>query len=101
MANAHIKGMTKFALVLRGPKRTAVVAARFQPSPPSLLWSPRSLWLPTPSTLPEVFTVAVLLAVLNIIPCHCYRLLHPPCRSGKEVVFKVPMKQNFLFPKSN
>ena len=83
------KGMTKFALVLRGPKGTAVIAARFPPFPPSLLRSPPSLLLPTlstPSTLPAVFAVAVLLAVLNIIPCHCYRLLHPPCRSGNEIV---------------
>ena len=109
MAIAHIKGMTKFSLVLRGPKQTAVVAACFPPFSPSLLRSPLSLLLHTPSmllptlppllpkqspllptvsTLPAVFAVAVLLAVLNIIPCHCYHHLHPPCRSGNEVVVK-------------
>ena len=93
-----------------------VVATRFPWLPPSLLPSPLSLLLytpplllptlsallptlsallptlsallPTPSTLLAVFAVAILLAALNIIPCHCYLLPHPPYRSENQAVVR-------------
>ena len=97
MALAHFKGMAKFSLVLRGPKRTAVIAAPFLPflrccchPPPPVTATVHATSAAAHAVTVAAYTVTVAgsvlcrrFAALNIIPCHCYHPLHPAVQEMK------------------